>query len=101
MPPTPRRSARRLGARRCALCRSSRPNSQGQLMLHRARDVLIRQRTQMMNALRAHLAEFGIVAAQGASGVNELRMIVADDRDERLPIDARAGVMVLAARLEA
>ena len=70
-------------------------------MLHRARDVLIRQRTQMMHALRAHLAEFGIVAAQGASGVNELRMIVADDRDERLPIDARAGVMVLAARLEA
>jgi hypothetical protein len=38
--------------------------------------------------LRAHLAELGIVAAQGDAGVNELRAIVADDRDERLPMDA-------------
>jgi transposase len=41
------------------------------------------------------------VAAQGDAGVNELRTIVADDRDERLPIDARASVMVLAAQLGA
>ena len=45
---------------------------QGQLMQHRTRDVLIRQRTQIINALRAHLAELGIVAAKGDSGVNEL-----------------------------
>jgi transposase len=51
--------------------------------------------------LRAHLAEFGIVAAQGKAGVNELRVIVADERDTRLPIDARASVIVLAAQLEA
>ena len=38
---------------------------QGQLMQHRTRDLLMRQRTQMINALRAHLAELGIVAAQG------------------------------------
>lgn len=74
---------------------------QGQLMQHRTRDVLIRQRTQIINALRAHLAELGIVAAQGDAGVSELRAIVADDRDERLPIDARAIVIVLAAQLEA
>ena len=74
---------------------------QGQLMQHRTRDVLIRQRTQIINALRAHLAELGIVAAQGDAGVNELCAIVADDRDERLPIDARASVIVLAAQLEA
>ena len=74
---------------------------QGQLMQHRTRDLLIRQRTQSINAFRAHLAELGIVAAQGDAGVNELRAIVADDRDERLPIDARASVMVLAAQLEA
>src|SRR6202171_2051835 len=74
---------------------------QGQLMQHRTRDVLIRQRTQIINSLRAHLAELGIVAAQGDAGVSELRAIVADDRDERLPIDARASVMVLAAQLEA
>jgi transposase len=49
--------------------------------------------------LRAHLAELGIVAAQGDVGVKALRAIVADERDERLPIDARASVMVLAASL--
>jgi transposase len=74
---------------------------QGQLMQHRTRDVLIRQRTQIINALRAHLAEFGIVAAQGNAGVNELRAIVADEQDTQLPIDARASVIVLAAQLEA
>ncbi len=77
------------------------PEQQGQLMQHRTRDVLIRQRTQIINALRAHLAELGIVAAQGNAGVNELRAIVADERDTRLPIDARASVIVLAAQLEA
>jgi transposase len=51
------------------------PEQRGQLMQHRTRDVLIRQRTQIINALRAHLAEFGIVAAQGNAGVNELRAI--------------------------
>jgi hypothetical protein len=45
--------------------------------------------------------QLGIVAAQGDAGVNALRAIVADDRDERLPIDARASVIVLAAQLEA
>ena len=74
---------------------------QGQLMQHRTRDVLIRQRTQIINALRAHLAELGLVAAQGIAGVNELRAIVTDERDTRLPIDARASVIVLAAQLEA
>src|SRR6266851_4487364 len=74
---------------------------QGQLMQHRTRDVLIRQRTQIINALRAHLAELGIVAAKGDAGVNELLAIVADEADTRLPIDARASVIVLAAQLEA
>ena len=69
-------------------------------MQHRTRDVLIRQRTQIINALRAHLAELGLVAAQGNAGVNELRAIVTDEQDTRLPIDARASVIVLAAQLE-
>jgi transposase len=46
-------------------------------MLHRARD--LRQRTQLINALRAHLAEFGITAAQGREGIKELLAIVAQD----------------------
>src|SRR6185369_16330462 len=53
------------------------------------------------NALRAHLAELGLVAAQGNAGVNELGAIVTDEQDTRLPIDARASVIVLAAQLEA
>ena len=36
---------------------------QGQLMQHRTRDLLLRQRTQTINALRAHLVELGITAA--------------------------------------
>ena len=35
------------------------------LMLHRTRDLLVRQRTQLINAIRSHLAEFGLIAAQG------------------------------------
>ena len=57
--------------------------------------------TQLINALRVHLAELGIVAAQGDKGLEELLAIVADDGDERLPVDGRASVIVLAAQLEA
>jgi transposase len=74
---------------------------QGQLMQHRTRDLLMRQRTQLINALRAHLAELGIVAAQGREGIQELLAIVADNEDQRVPIDARASLMLLAAQLQA
>jgi transposase len=74
---------------------------QGRLMQHRARDLLMRQRTQAINALRAHMAELGIVAAQGREGLKKLRAIIADERDERLPVDARASLIVLAAQLQA
>jgi transposase len=74
---------------------------QGRLMQHRSRDLLIRQRTQTINALRAHLAELGIVAAQGREGLKKLLEIIADRGDERLPVDARASLTVLAAQLQA
>jgi len=74
---------------------------QGQLMLHRARDLLMRQRTQLINALRAHLAEFGITAAQGREGIKELLAIIAQDEGSRLPVDAHASLTVLAAQLQA
>ena len=74
---------------------------QGRLMLHRTRDLLMRQRTQLINALRAHLAELGIVAAQGREGIKELLTIVASERDARLPVDAHASLVVLAAGLQA
>jgi transposase len=74
---------------------------QGQLMQHRARDLLMRQRTQVINALRAHMAELGIVAAQGREGIKELLTIVASEEDTRLPVEAHASLVVLAAGLQA
>src|SRR2546429_261950 len=65
---------------------------QGQLMQHRTRDLLMRQRTQVINALRAHLAELGIVAAQGREGIKELLKIIANEEDARLPVDARTSL---------
>jgi transposase len=74
---------------------------QGRLMQHRTRDLLMRQRTQAINALRAHMAELGIAAAQGRDGLKKLLEVIADKADERLPIDARASLIVLAAQLQA
>ena len=52
---------------------------QGQGMLFRTRDLLVRQRTQSINALRGHLAEFGIVAPQGPARVVRLAQAVSDE----------------------
>jgi transposase len=81
--------------------RAKSAEQQGRLMQHRARDLLLRQQTQVINALRAHLAELGIVAAKGREGLKELLTIIADESDERLPIDARASLILLAAQLQA
>jgi len=62
---------------------------QSLMMLHRTRSLLIRQRTMLVNAIRAHLAEFGIVAPVGLRGVKRLVSIVSDPTDERLPSVAR------------
>jgi len=57
---------------------------QAALAVHRARDLLIRQRTQLTNALRAHLAEFDIIADQGPEGLAKLLAIVANDNTLQL-----------------
>src|SRR5205085_11756817 len=69
-------------------------------LLHRGREQLVRQRTMLVNALRAHLAEFGMVAAQGLRNVAQLIAIVRDAGDLRLPDVARQVLQVLAAQLE-
>jgi transposase len=74
---------------------------QSRLMLHRVRDLLMRQRTQLINALRAHMAELGIVAAQGREGIRDLLRIIASERDARLPVDAHTSLVVLAAGVQA
>jgi transposase len=74
---------------------------QGVLVLHRARDLLMRQRTMLLNAIRAHLAEFGIIAAQGPRKVTELIGKLRDDEEIDLPDIARSALLALAAQLDA
>ena len=75
------------------------PEQQSAMMLHRVRLVLSRQRTQLSNAIRAHLGEFGIVAPAGRLGLERLLDVVADADDERLPADARTCLQMLAAQV--
>jgi transposase len=75
------------------------PEQQSCLMLHRTRHLFIRQQTAVINAIRAHLAEFGIVAPVGRNGVEDLLNIVADCGDKRLPDVARACIAALGAQL--
>ena len=75
------------------------PEQQSCLMLHRTRHLFIRQQTAVINAIRAHLAEFGIVAPVGRNGVEELLDVVADPSDKRVPEIARACLLALGAQL--
>jgi transposase len=72
---------------------------QSALMMHRARDLLVRQRTMLANALRGHMAEFGLVSAQGLHNVTGLVAIVRNCADERIPEVARQVLSVLAAQI--
>jgi transposase len=74
---------------------------QSALMQHRTRDLLMRQRTQLINAMRAHLAELGLVAQKGHEGLQQLMRTVAEAVDERLPSDARFACQAIAAQLQA
>ena len=75
------------------------PEQQSCLMLHRTRHLFIRQQTAVINAIRAHLAEFGIVAPVGRNGVEELLGVVADSSDKRVPEIARTCLAALGAQL--
>jgi len=75
------------------------PEQQSCLMLHRTRHLFIRQQTAVINVIRAHLAEFGIVAPVGRKGVEELLDVVADPSDKRLPEVARGCLAALGTQL--
>jgi len=75
------------------------PEQQSLLMVHRTRALLVRQRTMLVNAMRAHLAEFGIVAPVGRMGVKALVAVIADRQDGRLPDLARRNLESLIASL--
>ncbi|HUB49907.1 MAG TPA: IS110 family transposase [Acetobacteraceae bacterium] len=74
---------------------------QAVLTLHRVRDLLVRQRTMLINALRGHMAEFGIIAPQGARRVGELVALLMDQNETVLPALARQALRPLAAELQA
>lgn len=73
-------------------------DQQAVLMLHKTRELLVKQRTMAVNALRGHLAEFGIVAARGIGRVDEL--LVLAKADATLPPVAMAAVTCLAEHLK-
>jgi transposase len=73
---------------------------QSALMLHRTRDLLVRQRTQLINAMRAHLAELGLVAARGREGVQSLIALVRDNVSQ-LPDLARSALQAILSQLDA
>ncbi len=75
------------------------PEQQSVMMLHRVRLMLSRQRTQLSNAMRAHMSEFGVVAPVGRMGVERLLAVIADQDDQRIPADARACLEMLGAQL--
>jgi len=72
--------------------------TQGAAMVFRVRELLIRQRTQAINALRGHLSEFGQVAPQGAANASKL-IAIAEDPESGLPADAIPTLKVLIAAL--
>src|SRR5216684_7550664 len=59
------------------------PEQQSGLMLNRTRHLFIRQQTSVINAIRAHLAEFGVTAPVGRKGIEALLDVVADSSDKR------------------
>ena len=74
------------------------PEQQGVTVLHRTRLVMTRQRTQLSNAIRGHMAEFGLAAAIGREGLAKLIAVIAvivDATDDRVPQEARVCLNML------
>ena len=75
-------------------------DQQATAMVLKTREILVRQRTQAINALRAHMSELGIIAATGPAKVATLIEIVRDPVDARLPQAARFALSELANQIE-
>ena len=68
---------------------------QSGLMLHRSRQLLVRQRTMLSNAIRGHMAELGIISAKGRNGTADLLAVIANPEDDRIPAAARLSLEAL------
>ena len=77
------------------------PEQQAGLMLHRTRHLFIRQRTAVINSIRAFLAEFGVVAPVGHKWLDDLLKLIADGEDPRVPTTARVCLVALSIQLNA
>ncbi len=75
------------------------PEQQGVMVLHRTRLVLTHQRTQLSNAIRGHMAEFGLTAAIGREGLGKLIAVILDGADERVTREARVCLTMLVDQL--
>lgn len=76
------------------------PHEQSAMMLHKVRLMLNRQLVMLTNAIRAHMAEFGIVAPVGRLGVDRLLAVIEDETDHRIPEAARQCLQMLVAQLK-
>jgi transposase len=76
------------------------PEQQSVMVLHRVRLMLMRQRIQLSNAIRGHMAEFGLVAPIGREGLQGLIGLIAESGDPRVPEEARTCLVLVSSQLE-
>jgi len=76
------------------------PEQQSVMVLHRVRLMLMRQRIQLSNAIRGHMAEFGLVAPIGREGLQSLMKVIVEADDERVPEEARTCLELLSSQLQ-
>ena len=76
------------------------PEQQSAMMLHKVRLMLNRQLIMLVNALRAHMAEFGLLAPVGRSGIDHLIAIIENEADARIATEARQCLLMLVAQLK-
>jgi transposase len=75
------------------------PEQQSVMVLHRVRLMLIRQRTQLSNAIRGHMAEFGLIAPIGREGLQKLINLIVEANGSRVPEEARSCLVLLSSQL--
>lgn len=73
--------------------------NQAVLMLHKAREMLVAQRTQLLNGLRGHLAEIGVIAAQGTCNMRALGSLIYEGHPD-IPDAVRASLMPMVTQIE-
>jgi transposase len=111
MPPSYVRRGKTDAADAAAICEAvARPHmrfvpiktedQQAALMLHKARELLVRQQTMLINAIRGHMAELGMIAPQGSQKIKDLIAAIQDTEDQSMPDLARAALQPLVKQMQ-